>query len=68
MTHLRQRVQEDLRLRNFSARTIRHYTHIQSPYIHRASGLLQIAVSTSLRTNRHRQPRISACGAMWIRH
>lgn len=27
MTHLRHRMQEDLRLRYFSQRTIRHYTH-----------------------------------------
>jgi hypothetical protein len=27
MTHLRQRMQEDPRMRNFSERTIRHFTH-----------------------------------------
>ena len=39
MTHLRQRMQEDLRLRNFSARTIRHYTHTVAEfakYFHRS--------------------------------
>jgi len=32
MTHLRQRMQEDLRLRNFSERTIRRYTHIVAEF------------------------------------
>ena len=32
MTHLRQRMQEDLRLRNFSERTIRHYTHVVAEF------------------------------------
>ena len=32
MTHLRQRMQEDLRLRNFSERTVRHYTHTIAEY------------------------------------
>ena len=32
MTHLRQRMQEDLRLRNFSERTVRHYTHTVSEF------------------------------------
>jgi len=39
MTHLRQRMQEDLRLRNFSERTIRHYTHTVAEfakYFHRS--------------------------------
>ena len=31
MTHLRQRTQEDLRLRNFSQRTISQYTHTVEP-------------------------------------
>ncbi len=32
MTQLRQRMQEDLQLRNFSQRTIRHYTHTVSEF------------------------------------
>lgn len=32
MTHLRQRMQEDLRLRNFSERTLRRYTHIVAEF------------------------------------
>lgn len=37
---------------------------IQSPYIHRSSGLAQIAVPTPLLRNRE----VSACGALSIRH
>lgn len=40
MTHLRQRMQKDFRLRNFSERTIRHYTHTVAEfakYFHRAA-------------------------------
>jgi integrase/recombinase XerD len=39
MTQLRQRMQEDLRLRNFSERTVRHHTHTVSEfakYCHKA--------------------------------
>jgi integrase/recombinase XerD len=32
MTHVRQRMQEDLPLRNFSERTIRRYTHIVAEF------------------------------------
>ena len=32
MTHLRQRMQEDLRLRTFSERTIRRYTEIVAEF------------------------------------
>jgi integrase/recombinase XerD len=43
MTQLRQRIQEDLRLRNFSERTVRLYTHTISEfakYFHRSPDLL----------------------------
>ncbi len=43
MTHLRQRMQEDLRLRNFSEQTIRRYTHVVAEfakYHHRSPDLL----------------------------
>jgi hypothetical protein len=33
MTHLRQRMQEDLRLRNFSERAVRHYTHTVAEFV-----------------------------------
>ena len=32
MTHLRQRMEEDLRLRNFSERTVRRYTEIVAEF------------------------------------
>ena len=41
---------------------------IQSPYIHRANGLLQIAVSTLLRTSSVGKTEIPARGALSIRH
>jgi hypothetical protein len=36
MTHLRQRMQEDLRLRNSSERTVRHYAAEYSTYFHKS--------------------------------
>jgi integrase/recombinase XerD len=43
MTHLRQRMQDDLRLRNFSERTIGRYTHIVAElakYFHKSPNQL----------------------------
>jgi hypothetical protein len=41
---------------------------IQSPYIHRANGLLQIALSTLLRIPSFGGGCVSACEALSIRH
>jgi hypothetical protein len=67
MTHLRQRMQEDLRLRNFSERTIRRYTEIVAEfarYFHRSPDqlgsehvrtfLLYLLMSASLHGERFR--------------
>ena len=51
MTHLRRRMQEDLRLRNFSERTVRHYTHTGAEfakYFHKR--LIKWVQSMSART------------------
>jgi hypothetical protein len=58
MTHLRQRMQEDLRLGTFSERTVRHYTHTVAEiakYFHKSPDQLGPEQPASwLNSQRHR--------------
>jgi hypothetical protein len=59
MTHLRRRMQEDLRLRNFSERTIRRYTEIVAEvarYFHKSPDELSAE-------HDERRPRLVGCMA-----